>query len=205
MPIKIPEPTKRITDLIGRLDQSLKLFDDAKGRREEAQRTVTAKKFELGDLTRNAPRVTSDVKAMAKHEHSIECAQASVKKATRIFIDVDREVGKAAADVQAMHRELSAAARLELEPVQRGAMKEVETALDVLLAAIETTCAVNRILGTGSPDCYPRIPCPMTGTDLAYNRPRAEPDVAQEWLRLRKLRSSAMDASNEVPPAQAAE
>jgi hypothetical protein len=201
---KIPEPTKRTAELIGKLARALNLFDDAKQRREEAQKTITAKKYELGDITRNAPRVTS-VKEQAAHERAIENAQAAVKQATRTFIDIDGEVGKTAADVWSLHGELCAAARLELEPVQRRAMKEVEVTLGALLDAIEVCTAVNRILNTGAPDCYPRVPCPVTGTDLAYNRPRAKPDVAQEWLRLRKLRSGAMDAGNEVPPAQAAE
>jgi hypothetical protein len=202
-PPKIPEPTKRTAELISALERALDLFADAKARREEAERGVQAAKFELGDLSRNAPRATG-IKEMAQHERAVENAQNAVKDTTRIFIDSDSEVGKAAADVWALHGELSAAARLELEPVQRRAMKEVETAVDALLTSLDALCALNRVIGNGSPDCYPRIPCPVTGTDLAYNRPRAEPDVAQEWLRLRKLRSSAMDASNEVP-LQAAE
>jgi hypothetical protein len=204
MPPKIPDPTRSTADLIAKLDRAIELFTDAKQRLEEAERGVRSAKFELGDITRNAPRA-SDIREMAAHERAIENAQAAVKQATRTFIDIDGEVGKTAADVWSLHGELCAAARLELEPVQRRAMKEVEVTLGALLDAIEVCTAVNRILNTGAPDCYPRVPCPVTGTDLAYNRPRAKPDVAQEWLRLRKLRSGAMDAGNEVPPAQAAE
>ena len=191
--------------MIGKLERALELFRDARQRCEEAQKNVTAAKFDLGDLTRNAPRVGSDIKAQAQHERAVENAQAAIKETTRIFLEIDREVGQAAGDVQELHRDLCAAARLELEPVQRGAMREVETALDALLAAIEVACAVNRIIGTGSPDCYPRVPSPMSlNHDLAYRRPRAEPEVAAEWLKLRKLRSGAMDAGSETP-LQAAE
>ena len=204
-PVRIPEPTKGTAEMIGKLERALKLFADAKERRETAQKAVTAAKFDLGDLTRNAPRVGSDIKAQAKHEKAVEDAQAAVKEATRIFINLDGEVGKAAADVSALHRELCASTCLELEPMQRRAMKEVENTLDALLAAIEVACAVNRIFGTGSPDCYPRVPSPISlNHDLAYRRPRAEPEVAAEWLKLRKLRSGAMDAGSETP-LQAAE
>ena len=123
MPPKIPAPTSRTTDLIRKLGRALELFRDAKQRREEAQKTITAKKFEIGDLTRNSPRVTSDIKELARHESAVENAQAAVKEATKVFLSIDGEVGKAAADVWALHSELSAAARLELEPVQRRAVK----------------------------------------------------------------------------------
>ena len=204
-PVRIPEPTKGTAEMIGKLERALELFRDARQRCEEAQKNVTAAKFDLGDLTRNAPRVGSDIKAQAQHERAVENAQAAIKETTRIFLEIDREVGQAAGDVQELHRDLCAAARLELEPVQRGAMREVETALDALLAAIEVACAVNRIIGTGSPDCYPRVPSPISlNHDLAYRRPRAEPEVAAEWPKLRKLRSGAMDAGSETP-LQAAE
>ena len=205
-PVKIPEPTRSTAEMIGKLERALKLFADAKERRETAQKAVTAAKFDLGNLTRNAPRVGSDIKAQAKHEKAVEDAQAAVKEATRIFIDLDGEVGRAATSVWDMHSAISHSVRVELEPVQRRAMKEVETVLDALLAAIEVACAVNRIIGTGATDCYPRVPSPMSlNHDLAYRRPRVEPDVAQDWLRLRQLRNRAMDAANETPPAQAAE
>ena len=205
-PVKIPEPTRAAADNIAKLDRALKLFADARQRREEAQKAVTAAKFDLSDLTRNAPRVGSDIKAQAKHENAVEDAQAAVKEATRIFIDLDGEVGRAATSVWEMHSAIDHSVRVELEPVQRGAMREVETALDALLAAIEVACAVNKILGTGATDCYPRVPSPMSlNDDLAYRRPRAEPNVAQDWLRLRQLRNRVMHAANETPPAQAAE
>ena len=204
-PVRIPEPTRSTSEQIARLDRAIGLFADAKERRETAQKAVTAAKFALGDLQRNAPRAFSDIRAQAQHERGLKDAQAAIDEATEIFLNLDREVGQAAGDVQELHRDLCAAARLELEPVQRGAMREVETALDALLAAIEVACAVNRIIGTGSPDCYPRVPSPMSlNHDLAYRRPRAEPEVAAEWLKLRKLRSGAMDAGSETP-LQAAE
>jgi hypothetical protein len=68
-PPKIPAPTSRTAEMIGKLDRALELFSDAEARREEAQKTVAAAKFEFGDLTRNAPHVAfSDIKAQAKHE-----------------------------------------------------------------------------------------------------------------------------------------
>jgi hypothetical protein len=189
---------------IAKLDRALKLFSDAKARREEAERGVQAAKFELGDLSR-APRVTGDIKAMAQHEAAIENAQIALNKATKVFIDINREVEQAAVAVSELHATITHAARLELEPVRRAAMKQFEAALDGLLAAIEVCTALNRVLGNGQSYIWPQIPHPLNGDDAAYRRPRAEPAVAPEWLRYQKLRGGAMDAASEVPPAQAAE
>ena len=204
-PVKIPEPTRAAADNIAKLDRALKLFADAKERRETAQKAVTAAKFDLGDLTRNAPRVGSDIKAQAQHEKAVEDAQAAVKEATKTFIDLDGEVSQAAVAVNELRNAVSHSTQLELEPVQRAAQKQFETALDALLAAIEVCTAVNRVLGTGQSYLWPRIPSPLDGSDVAYNRPRAEPAVPSGWLRCRQLSSAAESVWPELPPAQAAE
>jgi hypothetical protein len=203
-PPKIPEPLRSTAEQIAKLDRALKLFSDAKARREEAERGVQAAKFELGDLSR-APRVTGDIKAMAQHEAAIENAQIALKKATKVFIDINREVEQAAVAVSELHATITHAARLELEPVRRAAMKQFEAALDGLLAAIETCTALNRTLGNGSTHIWPTVPSPLDNADAAYKRPRTSPDMPGEWLRFQQLRRTAADAADELPAQQAAE
>ena len=205
-PPKIPEPTRAAAENIKQLDRALSLFADAKERREEGQKAVAAAKFKLGDLERNAPRSAfSDVKAEAKHAQAMKEAQAGVAEATEAFLRLDSEVAQAAVSVNELNQAIDHALRLELEPVRRVAMKQLAAAVDTLLAATDATCALNRVIGNGAAQVYPTVPCPTTGTDLAYNRPRAAPAVAPDWFKYQQLRSAAMDAASEVPPAQAAE
>ena len=205
-PPKIPEPTRAAAENIAKLDRALKLFADARKRREEAQKAVAAAKFKLGDLQRNAPRSAfSDVKAEAKYAQAVKDAQAVADEATEVFLRLDSEVAQAAVAVNELHQAVDHALRLELEPVRRRAMKEVEGAVDALLAATDGTCALNRVMGNGAAQVYPQVMCPLTGTDLAYRRKRADPTVPADWLKYQRLRNEALDVDRELPPAQAAE
>lgn len=202
---RIPEPTKSTSDLIGKLDRALKLFDDARKRREAAKKQADAARFKLGDLQRTAPRAFSDIRSQAQHEAAIENAQLAVKDATKVFIDVNREVAQAAVAVAGLQEQIGHAARLELGPVRCRAEKEVESAVDALLAALDMQCALNRVLGNGAPQVWPQVPCPRTGYDLAYRRERTAPVVPIDWLTYQRLRNPAVDAADELPPAVAAE
>ena len=205
-PPKIPEPTRAAAENIKQLDRALKLFANALQRREEAQQRANAAKFKLGDVQRNAPRAAfSDVKTEAQHAQAEKDAQAGVAEATEAFLRLDGEVAQAAVAVNELNRAVDHALRLELEPVRRAGMKQVESAVDALLAATDAVCAINRVIGNGAAQVYPTVPCPTTGTDLAYNRPRAAPAVAPDWFKYQQLRSAAMDVDRELPPSQAAE
>ena len=187
---KIPEPTRAAAENIAKLDRALKLFADSMERREEGQKAAAAAKFKLGDLQRNAPRAAfSDVKAEAKHAQAVKDAQAGLDEATEVFLRLDSEVAQAAGAVNELHQAVDHSLRIELEPVRRAAMKQVEAAVDALLAATDATCALNRLIGNGSAWTYPQIPCPLTGTDLAYRRKRADPTVPADWLKYQRLRS----------------
>ena len=203
---KIPEPTRSTSEQIAKLDRALKLFDSAKERREEAQKAFNTAKFQRGDLERNPPRAAfSDISAEAKHAQGLKDAQAAVEQATEVFLRLDREVAEAAVAVNELHNAVYHALRVELEPVRRAVMKQVEAAVDTLLATTDIACAVNRVLGNGSAWTYPQVPCPLTGSDLAYRRKRADPTVPADWLKYQQLRSAAITAASEVPPAVAAE
>lgn len=204
-PVKIPDPTRSTSEQIGRLDRALKLFADSRTRREETQRAVAAARFKLGDLKRNEPRTFTDIRAQAAHEKALRDAQAASDEATTVFLQIDGEVAQAATSVWEAHSATCASVRTELEPVRRAAIKQLEAAVDTLLAATDAACALNRVIGNGAPQVYPQVMCPLTGTDLAYNRPRAAPAVAPDWLKYQQLRSAAMDVDRELPPAQAAE
>ena len=205
-PPKIPEPTRAAAENIAKLDRALKLFADSRARREEGQKAVAAAKFKLGDLQRNAPRSAfSDIKAEAKHAQGLKDAQAVLDEAMEVFLRLDSEVAQAAVAVNELHQAVDHALRLELEPVRRAAMKQVETAVDALLAANDAVCAINRVIGNGSAWTYPQVPSPLTGSDLAYRRKRADPTVPADWLKYQRLRNQAMDVDRELPPAQAAE
>ena len=205
-PPKIPDPTRAAAENIAKLDRALKLFSDAKERRETAQKAVTAAKFKIGDLQRNAPRTAfSDIKAEAKHAQAVKDAQAGLDEATEVFLRLDSEVSQAAVAVSDLHQAIGHSVQLELEPVRRRATKDVGDAVDALLAALDTLCALNRAIGNGSAWTYPQVPCPLTGTDLAYQRKRTDPTVPADWLTYQRLRNQAMDAASEVPAAEAAE
>jgi hypothetical protein len=204
---KIPEPTRAAAENISKLGRAIELFQDAKARREQAQQAVNAAKFKLGDLQRNPPRSVfgGDIKAEAEHAKATKAAQSAVDEAMEVFLRLDSEVAQAAVAVNDLHHAVYHAMLLELEPVRRGAMKQVEAAVDALLAATDLTCALNRVIGNGSSWVYPQVPCPLTGSDLAYRRKRADPTVPADWLKYQQLRSQAMDVDRELPPATAAE
>ena len=205
-PPKIPDPTRAAAENIARLERALKLFADSRTRREEGQQRANAAKFRLGDLQRNAPRTAfSDIKAEAKHAQAVKDAQAGLDEATEVFLRLDSEVSQAAVAVNDLHQAVDHALRIELEPVRRAVMKQVETAVDALLAANDAVCALNRVIGNGSAWTYPQVPCPLTGSDLAYRRKRADPTVTADWLKYQRLRNQAMDVDSELPPVQAAE
>ena len=203
---KIPEPTRAAAENIAKFDRALKLFSDAKERREEAQKSVNTAKFRLGDIQRTAPRAAfSDIKAEAKHAKAVKDAQAALDEATEVFLRLDSEVAQAAVAVNELHQAVDHVLRLELEPVRRAVHKQLEAAVDALLAATDAVCALNRVIGNGSALIYPQVPCPLTGSDLAYRRKRADPTVPADWLKYQQLRNQAMDVDRELPPVQAAE
>jgi hypothetical protein len=207
-PPKIPEPTRAAAENIAKLGRAIERFQDAKARREQAQHAMNDAKFKLGDLQRNPPRSVfggDNIKSEAEHARATKAAHSALDEATTVFLDLDREVAQAAVGVEELHQAVDHALRVELEPIRRAAQKQVEAAVDALLAATDLTCALNRVIGNGSSWVYPQVPCPLTGSDLAYRRKRADPTVPADWLKYQRLRSQAMDADRELPPAQAAE
>jgi hypothetical protein len=207
-PVKIPEPTRTAAENIAKLGRAIELFQDAKARREQAQHAMNAAKFKLGDLQRNPPRMflgDDAIRREADRTRSLKTAQAALDEATETFLRLDSEVAQAAIDVAELHQAVDHATKLELEPVRRAAQKQLETAVDALLSATDVVCALNRIIGNGSAWTYPQIPCPLTGSDLAYQRKRPDPAVPADWLKCDRMRGGAIEAGNEAPPAVAAE